>query len=105
MPWANESRKAREDEMSFAPSLFDDRDIPDYGRWRSAQRRDENFGPFVKPGIEELTMKRLILAFSVFAVGVGQAWAAEGPAMVDAERMKTADGDGANWPSYGRTYS
>jgi quinohemoprotein ethanol dehydrogenase len=50
-------------------------------------------------------MKRLILAFSVFAVGVGQAWAAETPAMVDAERMKNADRDGADWPSYGRTYS
>jgi quinohemoprotein ethanol dehydrogenase len=33
------------------------------------------------------------------------ACAAEGPAMVDAERMQNADKDGANWPSYGRTYS
>src|SRR5208282_6369153 len=50
-------------------------------------------------------MKRLILAFSVVAVGVAQALAAETPAMVDADRMKSADKDAANWPSYGRTYS
>ena len=50
-------------------------------------------------------MKRLILAFSLVAVGVVQASAAETPAMVDAERMKNADRDAANWLSYGRTYS
>ena len=50
-------------------------------------------------------MKRLILAFSLVAVGVVQASAAEIPAMVDADRMKNADQDAANWLSYGRTYS
>ena len=38
-------------------------------------------------------------------VGVGQAWAAEAPAAVDAARMNNADRDAANWLSYGRTYS
>jgi alcohol dehydrogenase (cytochrome c)/quinohemoprotein ethanol dehydrogenase len=37
--------------------------------------------------------------------GVGQAWAAEAPVKVDAARMNNADRDGANWLSYGRTYS
>src|SRR5271166_3707012 len=44
-------------------------------------------------------------AFLLGAGGLAPAWAAEGPAMVDAERMKNADKDAANWPSYGRTYS
>jgi alcohol dehydrogenase (cytochrome c)/quinohemoprotein ethanol dehydrogenase len=37
--------------------------------------------------------------------GVGQVWAAEAPVKVDAARMNNADRDGANWLSYGRTYS
>src|SRR5271163_3424817 len=39
------------------------------------------------------------------AGGVASASPAEIPAMVDAARMRSADQDGANWPSYGRTYS
>jgi len=44
-------------------------------------------------------------ALLLCAVGVGQAWAAEAPAKVDAARMNNADRDAANWLSYGRTYS
>src|SRR5258708_21925164 len=44
-------------------------------------------------------------ALLLCAVGVGQAWATEAPVKVDAARMKDADRDGANWLSYGRTYS
>ena len=44
-------------------------------------------------------------ALLLCAVGVGPAGAAEGPVKVDAARMKNADGDAANWLSYGRTYS
>jgi quinohemoprotein ethanol dehydrogenase len=44
-------------------------------------------------------------ALLLCTVGVGQAWAAEAPAKVDAARMKNADRDAANWLSYGRTYS
>src|SRR6202163_1900583 len=44
-------------------------------------------------------------ALFLCTVGVGQAWAAEAPVKVDAARMNNADRDGANWLSYGRTYS
>jgi alcohol dehydrogenase (cytochrome c)/quinohemoprotein ethanol dehydrogenase len=44
-------------------------------------------------------------ALLLCAVGVGQAWATEAPAKVDAARMNNADRDPANWMSYGRTYS
>ena len=52
-------------------------------------------------------LKTVIAATALLlcTVGVGQAWAAETPAKVDGARMKDADRDGANWLSYGRTYS
>jgi quinohemoprotein ethanol dehydrogenase len=44
-------------------------------------------------------------ALSVILMLAGPAQADPGPARVDAARMKGADRDGANWLSYGRTYS
>jgi quinohemoprotein ethanol dehydrogenase len=68
-----------------------------------ARGRDSN-GPFLsyaRRSASPFAVAVLLLS----AGGISPAWAAEGPAMVDAERMKNADKDAANWPSYGRTYS
>jgi alcohol dehydrogenase (cytochrome c)/quinohemoprotein ethanol dehydrogenase len=52
-----------------------------------------------------MVMNSKLAAAFVLAFGIGQALAADAPAGVDAARMGKADGDGANWLSYGRTYS
>src|SRR5262249_6024963 len=52
------------------------------------------------PGLAAGLGAALVLAF-----GIGQAQAPSMPAGVNAKRMSTADRDGANWLSYGRTYS
>jgi quinohemoprotein ethanol dehydrogenase len=52
-----------------------------------------------------LSATTLLGASLALALCVAQARDASGPASVDAVRMKSADGDAANWLSYGRTYS
>src|SRR5262245_48109664 len=56
--------------------------------------------------IEEIMMKSRLAAVLVALVwSIDQSQAADAPAAVDAKRMSSADGDAANWLSYGRTYS
>jgi quinohemoprotein ethanol dehydrogenase len=50
-------------------------------------------------------LKTAIATTALLLCTLGQPWAADTPANVDAARMNKADGDAANWLSYGRTYS
>jgi len=56
-----------------------------------------------KPGLRKAASAALLI--SLFCAGTGSATAGAPPASVDAARLENSERDGANWLSYGRTYS